>query len=369
MTAINGHVAGCQCSQCMPNEITQDEISNMGINVGRGVEGLLSFRHNWVAPYYDKRADYNTDAESYYTYLGQNSQLFMDVLVPQINRLLRRTISTTETKSVKPTLTGSWTGKPCNCGSTTSTHKLGCQCFCFDDVMDIKETVKLSNDTQDFNYGGVKFTLNNSVSIHGSDTDVTNLNTGLWSADWTGVIKSIIDKNNEQDGNINIAITEAKKHTTLTAGTGITLEPSTNSNGGTNYKVNSSFGDGTHGDFILAGREVVWTGNATSGTANKPFVNGTYEVAWQTGLNGFRTQISIVTSSGNDNITWITVIDEGANLGSQVTFSCHIKVNGSNWTGSSRFVRTLDDGTRSSGNSENFKILQISRIVDIPIHL
>ena len=60
---------------------------NSSNSQAENLSGLL-FNHRRFAPWYDDRADYNTDAKSYYDYLARNNKL-MDAIVWAINYLLR----------------------------------------------------------------------------------------------------------------------------------------------------------------------------------------------------------------------------------------------------------------------------------------
>lgn len=170
--------------------------------------------------------------------------------------------------------------------------------------------------------------------------------------------------------NIHNALSLAKQHTTLTAGAGVKLTQTTNSNGGINYQVSSAIGNLPSGTYNLAAKKSIWNGSATSGTASEDFTSGTYEVSWTAGQNGFRTEISIVTATGNDNITWQTVNDVDGAQGSQETYSCHIRVaaNHRDWTASSRFVLFPPGGaTSTNGVTTPFIVQDISKIVTVPL--
>lgn len=70
------------------------------------LSGML-FNHRRFAPWYDDRADYNTDAKSYYDYLARNGYL-MDAIVDEINRLLKREITFNDTDTIDFTENGDW---------------------------------------------------------------------------------------------------------------------------------------------------------------------------------------------------------------------------------------------------------------------
>lgn len=200
------HVNGCQCSQCLGQQITDGQWGADFNPNGWGLQHL----HCVASPVYNNRANYNTNSKSYYDYLARQTDKFTSTIVPQINRLLRRDITFTETKSIKPTKTGSWTGKPCDCQSTGAGHMAGCACYCFDDVVDVVENVKLSPITKPYTHTGTPDrTLGNAISIEG--TDAKDPNAGLFAIDWSAVIGDIINKNNSQDTaitNINNSLTE-----------------------------------------------------------------------------------------------------------------------------------------------------------------
>lgn len=68
--------------------------------------GML-FNHRRFAPWYDDRADYNTDAKSYYDYLARTNKL-LDAIADLINRLLRREIKFNDTTTIDFTDNGNW---------------------------------------------------------------------------------------------------------------------------------------------------------------------------------------------------------------------------------------------------------------------
>lgn len=373
------HIDGCQCSNCLGLQIT-----NTGYGAEFNPHGWgLQHLHHVASPIYNNRADYNTDSKSYYDYLARQNEFFTSTLVPQVNRLLRRDLTLTETKSIKPLKTGSWTGKPCSCQSTGGQHMMNCDCYCYDDVIDLQENVKLSPLTKPFTHtGSPDRTLDNAISIEG--TDAKDLNSGIWSPDYSGVIGDIIDKNNsqdtiingiiqknkDQDDAINHATTEAGKHTTIVKGSGINMTTGTNANGGIQYTISSPIGNMPSGEYHLSAKETMWSTSgsetgATSGNAVKPFSNGSYSVSWTVNGNlGFSTDIAIATGAGNNNITWQT-IDEGGGIS---TYSCHISVTGAHWTATSTFVKISSSGSVTTGTTTGFSIQQISRLVNVDMH-
>lgn len=348
------HVNGCQCSECLGKQITNGQWGPDFNPNGWGLQDL----HRVASPVYNNRADYNTNSKSYYDYLARQNEIFTSTLIPQVNRLLRRDITFTETKSIKPTKKGSWTGKPCDCHSNGSGHMVGCACYCYDDVVDVVEDVKLSPIKEPYSHAGTTTReLPNAISIKGDNAK--DPNAGLYSKDWTDVIGDIIN-------NINNTETEAGKHTTIVKGSGINMTTGKNAKGGIQYNISSPIGDMPSGDYNLSAKEEMWSGNkATNGTAVKPFSNGSYSVRWTVNnALGFSTDISIVTATGNNNITYQT-IDES---GSLITYSCHIQVTGSNWTANSTFTMVESDGTVTSGATTGFSIQEISRLVNVKMH-
>ena len=65
------------------------------------------FGHKHFVPFFDTRADYNTNAKSYYDYLALRVQLLNEV-VKQCNNLLRRDINFNDSSTIKFSKTGDW---------------------------------------------------------------------------------------------------------------------------------------------------------------------------------------------------------------------------------------------------------------------
>ena len=73
------------------------------------LSGML-FNHRRFAPWYDDRADYNTDAKSYYDYLARTNKL-LDAISDLINGLLRREIAFNDTDTIDFNQSGNWEDK------------------------------------------------------------------------------------------------------------------------------------------------------------------------------------------------------------------------------------------------------------------
>lgn len=122
-------------------------------------------------PWFDDRADFNTNARSYYEYLAHLNFLTRE-MVMKINRLLRRDLSVTDSKTVDLTKDGDWLGidKP------------------FTDIINIKADVILSKLTQEYILGTKdnKFisSLENSLKI---------LDDGLYSPNFEEALSKLFD--------------------------------------------------------------------------------------------------------------------------------------------------------------------------------
>lgn len=120
-------------------------------------------RYGSYAPWYDDKADYNTNAQSYYDYLAKINQFLEDVTI-QINRLLKRDIDVIDTKSIDLSKIGSWL-------TNNDTQK-------YDDLVKIAADVIISKKFE------------NRILQHGSHKDflipngLKEKDDGLWSPDY-----------------------------------------------------------------------------------------------------------------------------------------------------------------------------------------
>lgn len=132
-------------------------------------------------PVFDDRADYNTNAKSYYDWLARFKKL-PKIIVEQINRLLRRQINVENTWSIMLTKDGDWIDlggdNPCCCDNYT-------------DEITLKANIILSKQLDTY-----------SITIDGNTTtlNVTNgsviYEDGLWSPDYKNVINKIVSELN-----------------------------------------------------------------------------------------------------------------------------------------------------------------------------
>ena len=70
----------------------------------------MLFNHRRFMPWYDDRADYNTDAKSYYDYLARTNKL-LNAISDLINGLLRREIAFNDTDTIDFNQRGNWEDK------------------------------------------------------------------------------------------------------------------------------------------------------------------------------------------------------------------------------------------------------------------
>lgn len=144
-------------------------------------------RYNFQ-PWYDDRADYNTNAKSYYDYLarwGANEEWEISL----INRLLRRNIEVDDTNTVDMTKIGDWIDNG-TCSTTMPPNN-------FDDVIHLKSDVILSKFVD-------SITLNN---VSNAPIEVPNAiiarDDGLFAPDYTGALRAMDVKIGELETIIN----------------------------------------------------------------------------------------------------------------------------------------------------------------------
>lgn len=70
------------------------------------LSGML-FNHRRFAPWYDDRADYNTDAKSYYDYLARTNKL-LDAISYLLNKVMYRDINVNSTDSIEMKQSNKW---------------------------------------------------------------------------------------------------------------------------------------------------------------------------------------------------------------------------------------------------------------------
>ena len=70
------------------------------------LSGML-FNHRRFAPWYDDRADYNTDAKSYYDYLARTNKL-LDAIAIMVNELEKRDLSVEDTDTLQLIKQNNW---------------------------------------------------------------------------------------------------------------------------------------------------------------------------------------------------------------------------------------------------------------------
>jgi hypothetical protein len=156
-------------------------------------------------PWYSNRADYNTNAKSYYDFLARFNA-YIDDMTDMINRLLRRNIEFDNTNSIDFTKIGDWLDDLTGCCS-------------FEDVIKISAVTNISDDTSTISIPGLpdsNIVVPNGTSIH---------NDGLWSPDYSSVLNEIgnelsdletaIDKLNNTDVGNHLSISSDENTLTL----------------------------------------------------------------------------------------------------------------------------------------------------------
>ena len=174
----------------------EDELKQFQLDLEKQYQEHLSkYAHSWSSerlPLYVDKANYNTNAPSYYDYLARMLNYMLGQLEYAVNRTLRRNIKFTDTFSIDFSKIGDWV----NNGKCLPNN--------FDDDIDISAVVNISEQTETIEFKYLK--LKKFVIANGSKIK----SDGVWSPDYIDVLKQldneIHDINNELD-TINQAIT------------------------------------------------------------------------------------------------------------------------------------------------------------------
>lgn len=126
-------------------------------------------------PWYSIKADYNTNAKSYYDYLARYNQ-FAHWTELLINRLLDRNIEVVDSNNIDLTKIGDWI----NNGNCTVDGRID-----FDDVIEITAKVILSSDIDKYIFEGLEVTEYDVMNA------IDDRDNGLWAADFTDVLRQI----------------------------------------------------------------------------------------------------------------------------------------------------------------------------------
>lgn len=122
-------------------------------------------------PWYDDKADYNTNAKSYYDYLARFSYL-VRLLVDYINRLLNRDVKVKDTTTIDMTREGHWIGKEEWNGND----------YTNDEIISADVIFSKKHKSKDYpNITGSHFDVPNGSEDFGS----------VWSPDYTHVLEGI----------------------------------------------------------------------------------------------------------------------------------------------------------------------------------
>lgn len=137
-------------------------------------------RYRDYKPWYDDKADYNTNAQSYYDYLARFNRFLHDI-VEQINRLLRRNIEFDDSNSIDFTKLGDWLEHG--------------ECDNYDDLIKVSAVVIISKASEQKT---LKSTTQKSFTVpNGSKIK----NDGVWSPDYWKLLdaldKAMTDVQNE----------------------------------------------------------------------------------------------------------------------------------------------------------------------------
>lgn len=138
-------------------------------------------RRSSYEPWYDDKADYNTNAKSYYDYLARfNGYLFK--LTDFVNRLSRRNITVEDSTSIDFTKKGDWIDN-------------GDDCHTYNDVIKLTGVVIISKMIDSIDIGKLK-----NISVPNGSKIVSD---GVWSPDYKNALNAIQHENELQDVEIN----------------------------------------------------------------------------------------------------------------------------------------------------------------------
>lgn len=135
-------------------------------------------------PWYNDKADYNTNAKSYYDYLARWNR-YISLMTDQINRLIDRDIDFLDTTSIDFTKVGNWIDN----GTCDEKN--------YDDVLKISAVVIISQLTETknlINTAQKTFTVQNGTKVK---------NDGVWSPDYFPLLEAIDGKLGDLQNQIN----------------------------------------------------------------------------------------------------------------------------------------------------------------------
>lgn len=143
-------------------------------------------RYGSYAPWYDDKADYNTNAKSYYDYLARINK-YLYYVEKIVNRLYDRNIEFEDSNSIDFTKLGDW---------ITSLDDKG-----YNNLIKITAKVILANGNKE------EHLINTKEKIFNLNNAIQNTDNGLWSSDYLPLIKALdkeIGKMQEYfDGDLN----------------------------------------------------------------------------------------------------------------------------------------------------------------------
>lgn len=172
-------------------------------------------RHSSYEPWYNDKANYNTNAKTYYDYLGRFNGFLKDI-VDFINRIARRNIIVEDTKTIDFTKINDWIDE-------------GNACHTYHDIITLKADVILSKVIKDFTLDKIgTFKTPNAIVVE---------NDGLWAPDYANALKGMATViNNQGDTITNLENSIQKIIDNLYESGAIT----------TNNIYNYNFNQGTH---------------------------------------------------------------------------------------------------------------------------
>lgn len=141
------------------------------------------FHFRKFEPWYSNQADYNTNSKSYYDYLARFPFMFQ-AIEDVLNRLLARNLETQKTNTIELIKQGDW----------IESEK---ECICYDDVIELKANVILSNETES------KTVQNTTPSTYVCKNSIKEKTTGLYSPDYFDMIQKLFNDLKKLQNDLN----------------------------------------------------------------------------------------------------------------------------------------------------------------------
>lgn len=246
---------------------------------------------------------YNTPIESHAREVGFWRKWFK-TYGKVVNHLIDEDVTMTLTPSIAPTKTGEWWHK-------ATDDKCDClECLIGDETINFKNDVRISTATTEVTIHNKKYTLKNATLIKIFADNIKDTKNGVWTADYTDVIKDIwaeIDNINKEIKNIKNEIAEIQKAIKKIQGDIIDINKKIEN-------INNNIGKFKGGTVTVL--KSLWSGKVTDGhnidLSKTPLTNGNYQIfiespsagsfsirmPWNSGINTNYGQTSFLLPLG-----------------------------------------------------------------------